>query len=65
MTKLTVAFGDFATQPKMLTYFNPLNSELNPIRHLLSLAGARHFVDFNRISFPAFPKEHFFARFSF
>jgi hypothetical protein len=25
--------------------FNPLNAELNPIRHLLALAGARHFVD--------------------
>ena len=24
--------------------FNPLNAELNPIRHLLALVGARHFV---------------------
>jgi hypothetical protein len=24
---------------------NPLNTELNPIRHLLSLAGAHHFVE--------------------
>jgi uncharacterized membrane protein len=28
---------------------NPLNAELNPIRHLLALAGARHFVDVSRI----------------
>ena len=24
--------------------FNPLNAELNPIRHLLALVGARHIV---------------------
>jgi hypothetical protein len=29
--------------------FNPLNAELNPIRHLLALAGARHFVHVSRI----------------
>jgi len=29
--------------------FNPLNAELNPICHLLALAGAHHFVDINRI----------------
>jgi hypothetical protein len=28
---------------------NPLNAELNPICHLLALAGAHHFVDVNRI----------------
>jgi hypothetical protein len=28
---------------------NPLNFELNPIRHLLALAGAHHFVDVSRI----------------
>jgi Fe2+ or Zn2+ uptake regulation protein len=28
---------------------NPLNAELNPIRHLLALAGAHHFVDVSRI----------------
>jgi uncharacterized Fe-S cluster-containing protein len=28
---------------------NPLNAELNPIRHLLALAGARHFVNVSRI----------------
>jgi hypothetical protein len=29
--------------------FNPLNAELNPIRHLLALAVAHHFVDVSRI----------------
>jgi hypothetical protein len=29
--------------------FNPLNAELNPIRHLLALVGARHIVDVSRI----------------
>jgi hypothetical protein len=26
-------------------FFNPLNAELSPIRHLLALAGDRHFVE--------------------
>ena len=29
--------------------FNPLNAELNPIRHLLALVGARHTVHVSRI----------------
>ena len=29
--------------------FNPLNAELNPIRHLLALIGARHIVHVSRI----------------
>jgi hypothetical protein len=29
--------------------FNSLNAELNPIRHLLALAGAHHFVHVGRI----------------
>ena len=29
--------------------FNPLKAELNPIRHLLSLVGARHIVHVSRI----------------
>ena len=29
----------------ILTEFNPLNAELNPIRHLLALIEARHFVN--------------------
>jgi hypothetical protein len=28
---------------------NPLNAELNPIRHLLALAGAHHFVHVSRV----------------
>jgi hypothetical protein len=35
----------------MLQYvsINPLNAELNPIRHLLALVGARHIVQVSRI----------------
>ena len=29
--------------------FNPLNVELNPIRHLQALVGARHIVHVSRI----------------
>ena len=29
--------------------FHPLNAELNPIRHLLALVGARHIVHVSRI----------------
>ena len=32
-----------------LMYLNPLNAELNPIRHLLALVGARHFVHVSRV----------------
>jgi hypothetical protein len=28
---------------------NPLKAELNPIRHFVALAGARHFVDVSGI----------------
>ena len=31
------------------TDLNPLNAELNPIRHLLALVGARHIVHVSRI----------------
>ena len=31
------------------TQINPLNAELNPIRHLLALVGARHIVHVSRI----------------
>ena len=34
--------------------FNPLNAELNPIRHLLALVGARHIVHVTRIRVNAF-----------
>ena len=29
--------------------FNPLSAELNPIRHLLALVGARHIVHVSRL----------------
>jgi hypothetical protein len=29
--------------------FNPLNAELNPIRHLQALVGAYHFVNVSRV----------------
>ena len=28
---------------------NPLNAELNPVRHLLALVGARHIVHVSRV----------------
>ena len=31
------------------TFINPLNVELNPIRHLLALVGARHIVHVSRV----------------
>ena len=37
------------TQADHFTFVNPLNAELNPIRHLLALAGARHIVHVSRI----------------
>jgi hypothetical protein len=33
----------------LILNINPLNAELNPICHLLALAGAHHFVDVSRI----------------
>ena len=30
-------------------YINPLNAELNPIRHLLAVVGARHIVHVSRV----------------
>ena len=33
----------------VILMFNPLNAELNPIRHLLALVGARHIVHVSRI----------------
>ena len=33
----------------MSVLINPLNAELNPIRHLLALVGARHIVHVSRI----------------
>jgi hypothetical protein len=36
---------------RLPSVFNPLNAELNPTRHLLALAGVRHFVHVSRIRF--------------
>jgi len=33
----------------LVTHFNPLNAELNPICYLLALLGARHFLHVSRI----------------
>jgi hypothetical protein len=51
--KATVSKGACNKAPGIndicLEFFNPLNAELNPIRHLLARAGAHHFVDVSRI----------------
>jgi hypothetical protein len=41
----------FITDSKSSNHFslNPLNAELSPIRHLLPLEGAHHFVDVSGI----------------
>ena len=39
----TLKFGVY------ITYFNPLNAELNPICHLLVLLGVHHFLHVSRI----------------
>jgi hypothetical protein len=44
--------------PSLLTIINPLNAELNPICHLLALAGAHHFVDVSRIRFKTCAGNH-------
>jgi hypothetical protein len=33
----------------VINLLNPLNAELNPIRHFLALVGARHIVHVSRI----------------
>jgi hypothetical protein len=39
---------------------NPLNAELNPIRNLLALVGARHIVHVSRIRVNAVPGNNIF-----
>ena len=41
----TLLFDHVVSKPTL----NPLNAELNPIRHLLALVGARHIVHVSRI----------------
>ena len=38
-----------STKSYFFRVVNPLNAELNPIRHLLALVGARHIVHVSRI----------------
>ena len=38
-----------ATSPNLAVLLNHLNAELNPIRHLLALVGARHIVHVSRV----------------
>jgi hypothetical protein len=40
---------DLGVGGSVVEWFNPLNAELNPIRHLLALVGARHIVHVSRI----------------
>jgi hypothetical protein len=35
--------------PPIISSFNPLNAELNPIHHLLALLGAHHILHVSRI----------------
>ena len=44
---LTYVVGYKGFRPDQIS--NPLNAELNPIRHLLALVGARHIVHISRI----------------
>ena len=41
--------------PNVFASINPLNAELNPIRHLLALVGARHVVHVSRIRVKSHP----------
>jgi hypothetical protein len=42
---------------EMPNFINPLNAELNPIRHFIALAGAHHFVHVSRIRVKIHPVE--------
>ena len=53
-TILCYPTGSSVSVPVLLSstfIINPLNAELNPIRHLLALVGARHIVHVSRIRF--------------
>ena len=41
--------------------FNPLNAELNPIRHLLALVGTRHIVHVSRVRVKQTIKKRFLS----
>jgi hypothetical protein len=42
--------NELMSQVRKAIVFNLLNAELNPIRHLLALVGARHIVHVSRIT---------------
>jgi len=46
--KYVLKLGGFCRYHNVNT-FNPLNAELNPIRHLLALLGAHHILNVSRI----------------
>jgi hypothetical protein len=41
--------GKFLVKFPLISYFNPVNAELNPICHLLALLGAHHILHISRI----------------
>jgi hypothetical protein len=47
--KIRIFFSIVKIKKMSIAQFNPLNAELNPICHLLALAGTHHFVDVSRI----------------
>ena len=50
MSETTTIKPELCSDPHFgLTSFNPLNADLDPIRHLLALVGARHIVHVSRI----------------
>ena len=54
LTKPT--FCPHSVQTIFVMNINPLNAELNPIRHLLALVAARHIVHVSRIRVNYFSK---------
>ena len=58
MSAITDKFRIIVEAPPVNIYYcsnfiNPLNAELNPVRHLLALVGARHIVHVSSIRFNA------------
>ena len=49
VTGETLASSDLEQTTAPCRTFNPLNAELNPIRHLLALVEARHIVHVGRV----------------
>ena len=53
--KLCVFWLGFQTHTLLILWLNPLNAEINPIRHLLALVGARHIVHVSRLRVKSHP----------